>query len=144
MVKTKLGVTSSIVSSRAETQRASVALEMFTAGRLKFGEIIARRTTLLPMRPTLLLIPCLATLACSHPDAVSSSRTTSGAVSSAAPQSSPALRADLGKAAPDFTLPDTEGHPVHLADVKGKIVVLEWFNPHCPYVNKAHTKGSLK
>jgi peroxiredoxin len=97
------------------------------------------------MRTTLLLIPCLATLgACSHPDAVSSSPTTSGAVSSAPVQSSSALRADVGKPAPDFTLPDTEGHPVHLADFKGKIVVLEWFNPHCPFVNKAHTKGSLK
>jgi hypothetical protein len=32
---------------------------------------------------------------------------------------------------------------VHLADSKGKVVVLEWFNPGCPFVKKAHTKGSL-
>jgi AhpC/TSA family len=51
--------------------------------------------------------------------------------------------AEIGKPAPDFTLSDTEGHPVHLADLKGKVVVLEWFNPGCPFVRKAHTKGSL-
>ena len=30
-----------------------------------------------------------------------------------------------------------------LASFKGKIVVLEWFNPQCPFVVKSHTKGSL-
>jgi peroxiredoxin len=48
-----------------------------------------------------------------------------------------------GDAAPDFTLNDVDGKPVHLADFKGKVVVLEWFNPHCPFVKAAHTKGSL-
>lgn len=51
--------------------------------------------------------------------------------------------ADVGQPAPDFTLPDLEGKPVRLADLKGKVVVLEWFNPGCPYVVAAHTKGSL-
>jgi peroxiredoxin len=51
--------------------------------------------------------------------------------------------AGIGQPAPDFTLPDLDGHPVHLADFKGKTVVLEWFNPGCPFVRKAHTKGSL-
>jgi peroxiredoxin len=48
-----------------------------------------------------------------------------------------------GQPAPDFTLPDLDGRPVRLADLKGKIVVLEWFNPGCPYVVASHTKGSL-
>jgi len=52
--------------------------------------------------------------------------------------------AEIGKPAPDFTLMDVEGHPVHLADRRGSVVVLEWFNPQCPFVNMAHTKGSLK
>jgi peroxiredoxin len=52
--------------------------------------------------------------------------------------------ADIGKPAPDFTLKDVDGHAVHLADYGGKVVVLEWFNPKCPFVNMAHTKGSLK
>jgi hypothetical protein len=57
--------------------------------------------------------------------------------------SAPVAHADIGQLAPDFTLPDLDGHPVHLADFKGKSVVLEWFNPGCPFVRKAHTKGSL-
>jgi peroxiredoxin len=48
-----------------------------------------------------------------------------------------------GAPAPDFTLKDLDGKPVHLADFKGKVVVLEWFNPNCPFVRASHTKGSL-
>jgi peroxiredoxin len=55
----------------------------------------------------------------------------------------PALAIEPGAAAPDFTLKDTEGKSVHLADYKGKYVVLEWFNPGCPFVKASHTKGSL-
>ncbi|MDP2269925.1 MAG: thioredoxin family protein [Archangium sp.] len=51
--------------------------------------------------------------------------------------------AELGKPAPDFTLKDVDGKDVSLASFKGKTVVLEWFNPECPYVKAAHTKGSL-
>jgi len=60
------------------------------------------------------------------------------------PQAQTATTADIGKPAPDFTLDDLDGHAVHLADKRGSVVVLEWFNPSCPFVNKAHTKGSLK
>jgi len=49
----------------------------------------------------------------------------------------------LGKRAPDFTLPDLTGKEVSLAAFKGKTVVLEWFNPGCPFVKNSHTKGSL-
>lgn len=49
----------------------------------------------------------------------------------------------VGKPAPGFTLPDLAGEKVSLSDFKGKIVVLEWFNPECPFVKAAHTKGSL-
>jgi peroxiredoxin len=45
--------------------------------------------------------------------------------------------------APDFTLKDLDGKTVKLADFKGKTVVLEWFNPGCPFVRNSHTKGSL-
>jgi peroxiredoxin len=64
----------------------------------------------------------------------------------AASQAIPAATApaDVGKLAPDFTVKDVDGHDVHLADYRGKVVVLEWFNPKCPFVNLAHTKGSLK
>jgi peroxiredoxin len=66
------------------------------------------------------------------------------ASASATPQVTTAISAEIGKPAPDFTLSDLDGHPVHLADRRGSVVVLEWFNPLCPFVNKAHTKGSLK
>jgi peroxiredoxin len=70
------------------------------------------------------------------------------AATSAAPitvtSTASAATAELGKPAPDFTLSDLDGKAVHLADLRGKVVVLEWFNPGCPFVNNAHTKGSLK
>lgn len=58
-----------------------------------------------------------------------------------APTLTPA--AEVGKPAPDFALPDLDGKVHRLSDLKGKVVVLEWFNPGCPYVVASHTKGSL-
>lgn len=52
--------------------------------------------------------------------------------------------AEIGKPAPDFTLKDLNGKDVKLSDYKGKIVVLEWFNPKCPFVVRTHEEGSLK
>jgi peroxiredoxin len=57
-------------------------------------------------------------------------------------ESAPA-RAEVGKPAPDFTLRDLSGAEVKLSSFRGKTVVLEWFNPLCPFVKAAHTKGSL-
>jgi hypothetical protein len=59
--------------------------------------------------------------------------------------STPALAAaaEVGKPAPDFALPDLDGKVHRLSDLRGRVVVLEWFNPGCPYVVNAHTKGSL-
>ena len=45
-----------------------------------------------------------------------------------------AATASVGHAAPNFTLTDTDGKTHTLADLKGKTVVLEWFNPGCPFV----------
>lgn len=46
----------------------------------------------------------------------------------------------VGKKAKDFTLTDTEGKEHTLSNYlnDGKVVVLEWFNPTCPYVVKHH------
>jgi peroxiredoxin len=52
--------------------------------------------------------------------------------------------AQIGQPAPDFELRDLEGHAVRLSQFRGKTVVLEWFNPECPFVRASHTKGSLK
>jgi len=65
------------------------------------------------------------------------------AVTPAAPPSA-APAAPAAGAAPDFTLPDTEGNTVSLSSMRGKIVVLEWFNPGCPFVRYAHGDGPLR
>jgi peroxiredoxin len=51
---------------------------------------------------------------------------------------------EIGKAAPAFELKDLDGKAVKLADYKGKVVVLEWFNPECPFVVHQHSEGVLK
>jgi peroxiredoxin len=56
----------------------------------------------------------------------------------------PATLAAVGLPAPDFSLKDYEGKTYRLSDFRGKTVVLEWFNPDCPFVKASHTKGSLK
>ncbi len=48
--------------------------------------------------------------------------------------------ASVGKKAPDFSLFDTEGKEHKLSSLAGKIVVIEWFSPECPYVVKQHVK----
>ena len=48
----------------------------------------------------------------------------------------PAAQARIGAPAPGFTLTDSNGKSVSLADLKGKTVVLEWTNHDCPYVRK--------
>ena len=53
------------------------------------------------------------------------------------------INAIVGSPAPEFTLKDLDGKDVSLASFKGKTVVLEWFNPGCPFVKKAHGVGSL-
>lgn len=58
--------------------------------------------------------------------------------------SPPSEAAAIGEQAPDFSLKDLNGNEVKLADFKGKTVVLEWFNPECPFVKLSHTKGSLQ
>jgi peroxiredoxin len=52
--------------------------------------------------------------------------------------------AELGRRAPDFTLTDLEGNTISLHDYAGKTIVLEWFNPNCPFVRVAHSGGSLE
>jgi peroxiredoxin len=56
----------------------------------------------------------------------------------------PALAATAGQPAPDFTLADTQGKPMHLADLKGKYVVLEWTNPGCPFVRNHYNTRNMQ
>lgn len=58
----------------------------------------------------------------------------------------PSLRAfgdgaEVGKAAPAFELVDQNGKSHKLSDFAGKTVVLEWFNPDCPFIVGTYEKG---
>jgi peroxiredoxin len=50
----------------------------------------------------------------------------------------------VGSAAPDFSLTDTKGDTHSLSEYKGKYVVLEWFNPECPFVKKHYGSGNMQ
>lgn len=50
----------------------------------------------------------------------------------------------IGAPAPDFTAIDSNGQAVHLADLRGRIVVLEWTNDGCPFVGKWYRSGAMQ
>ena len=50
----------------------------------------------------------------------------------------------VGSAAPDFSLTDAKGKSHSLSQYKGKYVVLEWFNPECPFVKKHYGSGNMQ
>ena len=52
--------------------------------------------------------------------------------------------APAGQPAPAFTVTDLDGKAVHLADYKGKTVVLEWHNFGCPFVQKHYRSGNMQ
>ena len=53
-------------------------------------------------------------------------------------------RPAVGSTAPAFSLTDSAGKTVSLADYKGKFVVLEWTNPGCPFVQKHYSSGNMQ
>jgi AhpC/TSA family len=55
-----------------------------------------------------------------------------------------ASAAKVGEPAPDFTATDSNGQSRHLADFKGKYVVLEWHNQGCPYTRKHYASGNMQ
>ena len=50
----------------------------------------------------------------------------------------------VGAPAPGFTLTDSNGKTHSLGEFKGKYVVLEWFNPGCPFVQKHYTSENMQ
>jgi hypothetical protein len=46
--------------------------------------------------------------------------------------------------APDFAVTGVDGNKYSLSDLKGKTVVLEWWNQDCPYVRKHYGSGSMQ
>jgi len=55
-----------------------------------------------------------------------------------------ALALDAGDKAPAFELPGANGKLVKSAEYAGKIIVLEWMNPGCPYVRKHYSTGHMQ
>ena len=51
--------------------------------------------------------------------------------------------AQIGEAAPAFSLPSTTGDTFNLEDLEGKYVVLEWLNFGCPYVQRHYNSGNM-
>jgi len=49
-----------------------------------------------------------------------------------------------GQDAPAFQAVDIEGKGLALSDFKGKYVVLEWYNPGCPFVRKWYQNGDMQ
>lgn len=57
---------------------------------------------------------------------------------------SPAFALGVGDQAPNFSLSDQDGKTVNLNDFTGKIVVLEWINPDCPFVKRHAKEATMK
>lgn len=53
-------------------------------------------------------------------------------------------RGKVGTIAPPFTLTDHKGNKVSLSDHAGSVVVLEWFNPDCPFVKRHYRSGRMQ
>jgi peroxiredoxin len=50
----------------------------------------------------------------------------------------------LGQKLPDLTVTDAYGKALKLADFRGRLVVLEWSNPGCPFVRKHYEGGAMQ
>lgn len=50
---------------------------------------------------------------------------------------------EIGKTVPEFSLSGIDGKTYSLADLKGKVVVLEWTNPNCPFVQRVYKSGIM-
>jgi len=50
----------------------------------------------------------------------------------------------VGKPAPDFTLMGADSKEHSLSGYKGSFIVLEWFNPDCPFVNKHYNSRNMQ
>jgi peroxiredoxin len=71
-----------------------------------------------------------------HAAALMAAFLTSAVAAEAAPQ--------VGKPAPQFSAVDSNGKTVQLSDYRGKLVVLEWTNDGCPYVQKHYRSSNMQ
>ena len=50
---------------------------------------------------------------------------------------------EVGKPVPNFALTDITGKTHKLSDYKGKVIVLEWTNPNCPFVQRVYKQAIM-
>lgn len=50
---------------------------------------------------------------------------------------------EIGQTAPAFTGQTADGKTVKLSDFSGKVIVLEWYNPECPFSRKFYSTGKM-
>lgn len=50
----------------------------------------------------------------------------------------------IGKPAPLFTGHGSDGKAYSLVDFQGKFVVLQWYNPRCPFIRKHYDFGDMQ
>lgn len=55
-----------------------------------------------------------------------------------------AMAVRVGEKAPDFALNDLSGKAHKLSDYAGKLVVLEWVDHGCPFVEKHYDSGNMQ
>ena len=67
-----------------------------------------------------------------------------GAAVALLPTVAAATGPDVGQPAPVFTAVDSNGKTWSLADLKGKVVVIETTNHDCPYVRKHYNAGNMQ
>jgi len=53
-------------------------------------------------------------------------------------------RVDVGAPAPQFTAKGADGKQHSLRDYAGKLVVLEWTNPVCPFTAVKYNSGAMQ
>ena len=101
---------------------------------------LSERSLFIPLSLCALLASC-----CTEAPIFEEAASSPGPAEESNPADSLAPRiAAVGELAPNFELKDLNGDVHKLSDYRGKTIVLEWFNPGCPFVVKAHEDGPLK
>jgi len=90
-----------------------------------------------------LVVAAIVVISCNRTSPTKEGPSSPASVPATVETSATADSARVGSPAPAFELSDLDGKRHRLADHRGKTVVLEWFNPGCPYVKNSHTVGSL-
>lgn len=95
-----------------------------------------RKRLLGPFLVTPLLIAVLLVTSCSGSGAGAEPATAGGDIPSSAQLEGRGVGIDIGKMAPGFAVVDLNGNKVTLADLRGKVVLLNFWATWCPWCKK--------